>query len=63
MSWGGLRICTVHLAAVVLLRRIAPGMLSIGVIHSVENLHACDLVKLAMVAMQDAKRGPVEKFL
>jgi len=33
------------------------------VIHNVENLHACDLVKLAMVAMQDAKRGPVEKFL
>ena len=47
----------------VLLRRIASEVLSTGVIHSVENLHACDLVKLAMVAMQDAKRGPVEKFL
>ena len=28
-----------------LVRRIVPGSLSTGVIHSVENLHACDLVE------------------
>ena len=30
---------------VVLVCRIVPGALSTGVIHSVENLHACDLVE------------------
>ena len=50
-------------AAAVLLCRIAPKWLSTEVFHSVENLHACDLVKLAMVAMPDTKRGPVKKFL
>jgi len=47
--------------------RIAPGMLPQGlstmVIHSVENLHACDLAKLAMMVMRDTKRGPVKKIL
>jgi len=40
-----------------------PQGLSTMVIHSVENLHACDLVKLAMMVMRDTKRGPVKKFL
>ena len=31
--------------AAVMLHRIVSGVLSTGVIHSVENLHACDLVE------------------
>lgn len=50
-------------AAAVLLCRIVPKWLSTEVFHSVENLHACDLAKLAMVAMRDKKRGLVKKIL
>ncbi len=39
------RVVWPHCGAAVLLRRIVPGSLSTGVIHSVENLHACDLVE------------------
>ena len=39
------RVVWPHCGAAVLLRRIVPGALFTGVIHSVENLHACDLVE------------------
>lgn len=44
---GSVNTCAVYLpcVAVELLCCIAAGVLSTGVIHSVENLHACDLAE------------------
>ena len=39
------RVVWPRCGAAVLLRRIVPGALSTGFIHSVENLHACDSVE------------------
>ena len=39
------RVAWLRCVPAVLLRRIVSGVLSTGVIHSVENLHACDLAE------------------
>ena len=39
------RVVWLRCGAAGLVRRIVPGVLSTGVIHSVENLHACDLAE------------------
>lgn len=59
------RDCTVWscCVAVVLLRRIVPGALSTGVIHSVENLHAFDSAEQNQGSPRMQFKGSAEKFL
>ena len=47
----------------IVVRRIVSGVLSTGVIHSVENLHACDLVEQPRGLPQMQFKGSAEKFL
>lgn len=47
----------------VLLRRIVPGALSTGVIHSVENLRPCDLVERNRGSPRAQFKSSAEKFL
>lgn len=47
----------------VLLHRIVPGVLSTGVIHSVENLHACDSAEQNQGSPRMQFKGSAEKFL
>ena len=47
----------------IVVRRIVSGVLSTGVIHSVENLHACDLVEQPRGLPRMQFKGSAEKFL
>ena len=57
------RCAHLYRAAAVLLCRIVPKWLSTEVIHSVENLHACDLVERNRGSPRAQFKSSAEKFL
>ena len=57
------RVAWLRCVPAVLLRRIVSGALSTGVIHSVENLHVCDLGERSRGSPRMHFKRSAEKFL